>query len=173
MADQFIRDSAEFYERLYAFAANRAEEYSCSLVLPCSAFVQGTQQHPNAPLFSELKDLVPREFVFAMFWLLFNRAPEEKAVSYWLQYADKTSASAMMNRLRRAPALRMEARLRQVVFAEEYFPSLNDVNCAVPGRFPWLRARLDKALLFCLHGSYRVYAVTLRPLRVYLRKRRA
>ena len=169
-------EDAAFYRRLYDFACAKAEAVGCELVLPKAAFCCAASNHPNGVYYRNLKDMDTMDYIFSMYWLFYNRVPDAAALAYWCKIADRKSPEKMKKRMCRRLSASLEASVKGVVFVHgdrdpAHYASFDlsgfSEKNPVKRVLYFFRRRMDQVLRF----MYRVYCVTLRPLKIKLMDR--
>ena len=171
-------DDRKLYEKLYRFAQQQASENGQELVLPENAFVSAALQHPCCLDMSTISGLDAKDYICTAFWSIFNRVPTETDMVFWLGKEKKLEREVFQKKICKRLSRRIEAKMKNVGFTENYFPELAAIPCS-GGRFA-PESRMGKFYYYfylpLFHRIftllYRVYGKTLRPVRQWFRRRK-
>lgn len=170
-------DDKILYEKLYQYAKKKAQENEQELILPENAFVSASLQHPCCLNMSSVKDLDGKDFICTAFWSIFNRVPTENDMVFWLAKEKKMSREDFQKKLCKRLSRRIEAKMKNVRYTENYFSGLESIPCS-GGRFA-PESRMGRFYYYfylplfhrIFTALYSVYGKTLRPIRQWLRRK--
>ena len=173
-------DESRIYAALYNVVEEKGSLTGNAPVIPRDAFLTNTRQHPNVIDGNLLQSLDDTEYLFALYWSLLNRIPEDEARSVWAKAAERTPGAKYRKKLSRRLSASLEAHTKGVVYlaqAPSDISSHIDIGDAVqrsmpPGAFLlyFIKDRLVDPFIGTL---YLGYSRTLRPYRIRLRDKMA
>ena len=171
-------EDRKLYENVYRYAQKKAEENEQQLILPETAFVSASLQHPCCLDRSRISALDFEDYIYTVFWALYNRVPTESDLAFWQKKEQKYGKDIFQKKLCRRVTRRIEAKMKNVCCTDQDFPGL--------GEIPYTKKRIDPDhtfgkfyYYFCLPvfhsiltSLYGLYRKTLRPVRQWFRSMR-
>ena len=170
------QQDTNIYGTLYDIVAQNAKAAETSLCIPRAAFTLSAAQHPNCIALDRFKECDIPEYAYVLFWTLFNRAPDSANRNAWQEDANRLTPTQFKRRVKRILCGSLEARIRGVRAISHVTWKLDDVDCLSNQH----EFRFSQRLLNILYRIedwgismiYRVYRVTLGPIRRKIREKK-
>lgn len=171
-------DEERIYESLFRITEKNADATGQPLSIPADAFAACTRLHPNYVNLAKLKDLDDKTCIYALFWSILKRIPDDDSLEANLIYGRSGGRQTACFRVGRRLGRSVEARIKhvRVYFSLNEEPDAPDMKVhnhetrRILLGILWQERILDPILSFL----YKLYCKTLRPYRIRIRdKRRA
>jgi len=165
----------EVYAALYRYVRDNARAVQMELPISEDTFVLTARQHPNCVDSSVFASLDDHTYTEAMYWSLLNRVPIRSEWSVWEKSA-KTNRHFRQEVFRRLSG-GAEARTKRVRAVVRPFEGLAYVDCfqdhgirhdAFLFNLKWAAVSFFEIVIGWM---YRVYRLTLRPVRMHFRQK--
>lgn len=171
-------EECSIYSALYHVVEEAYDVHGGRVILPKEAFLQNTLQHPNCVDGRLLEPLSDKLYLYAIYWSMLNRVPDDTAIAVWLGHAGRKPGISYRRKLSRRIAASLEAHTKGVMFlpsAPDGIALQIDIREIVKNSMPPFAYILyflkDRVIDRSIGLLYIAYSHTLRPYRIKLRDR--